>query len=207
MLTTSRPQQVSVTGCKSDLYPGLKATLAANLPDHTSGKLTLDYSAPHITTKAVVGLTSSPALQLSTAIGTPNAIVGVDGCYDTTSSILTKWSVGTAYLSKDYSASLLLTDKGSTLKASYSHAIDPTQTAACEVVRKLNSDATTFTMGYQKKLDTGATLKMRLANSGLGAMSYSFSPAAKTTMSISGQFDTTNLDKNSKLGMSLDVKA
>jgi hypothetical protein len=62
-------------------------------------------------------------------------------------------------------------------------------------------------MGYAKDLDGGAKLKLKLSNSGIGTVNYSFSPAAQTTLNITGQFDTLNMDKNTKLGMGVDVKA
>uniref|UniRef100_A0A061R571 Voltage-dependent anion channel protein 2 n=1 Tax=Tetraselmis sp. GSL018 TaxID=582737 RepID=A0A061R571_9CHLO len=199
--------KVSVTAATSKLYPGLKCSLAGSIPDHTSGKLTLDFKAPHVTTKTVVGLTPNPQLSMAAAFGIKTGIVGADVTYDTAKNALTKWSVGAAYIRPDYSAGIVLADKGETLKATYYHSIDATQKAGCEIVRKLNTESTAFTMGYQKSLESGAVLKARLANSGIAAVSYSFSPAAKTTLNVAGQVDAANLDKNSKIGMSMDVKA
>mmetsp|Transcript_24169 Transcript_24169/g.61952 ORF Transcript_24169/g.61952 Transcript_24169/m.61952 type:complete len:275 (+) Transcript_24169:95-919(+) len=199
--------KVSFTGVAPSLYKGLKCTLAGSLPDHTSGKLTLDYAMPHLNTKTVIGLTSSPLLNLTATTGSSGAIMGGDVAYDTGKSAITKWSVGAGYIGPDYNAGVVLSDKGNTVKATYSQVLDPTQSVGCEVVRKLSSDATTFTVGYSKALDTGAILKMRLASSGMGALSYQFIPAPKTTVTLSGQFDTMNLDKNTKLGVALDAKA
>lgn len=199
--------KVSLTGTMPNLYPGLKATVAGSLPDHSSGKLTLDYAVPHLNTKTVIGLTSSPALNFSATTGANGVVAGADVAYDTAKSALTKWSLGLGYMASDYKAGLILADKGDTLKASYCQTLDSSQSVGCEVVRKLNSDSTSFNVGYSKALDTGAMLKMRLASSGMGALSYQFSPAPKTSLTLSGQFDTMNLDKNTKLGMSLDAKA
>lgn len=98
-----------------------------------------------------------------------------------------------------------MADKGDTIKASYHHKIDSKQSGGCELVAK--SDSTTFTMGYMKTLDSGAVTKLRMSNSGLGAISYCFAPAEKTALTISGQFDATNLNKNTKLGLTMDIKA
>jgi voltage-dependent anion channel protein 2 len=215
-------------------------------------QLTLDYAVPHLNTKTVIGLTSSPALNFSATTGANGVVAGADVAYDTAKSALTKWSLGLGYMASDYKvgpfppalfslssvhtpvtlaahrwavqqagrrvghsmwfvaklqAGLILADKGDTLKASYCQTLDSSQSVGCEVVRKLNSDSTSFNVGYSKALDTGAMLKMRLASSGMGALSYQFSPAPKTSLTLSGQFDTMNLDKNTKLGMSLDAKA
>jgi len=205
-VTITSAAKVSMSASKSGLVDGMKATLAGSLPDLGSGKLTLDYSVPHLTTKTVIGLSTSPSVQVSAATGTKNTIIGVDTTYMTGKG-LTKWAVGAGYFDSDYSAGLVLTDKGDTLKASYAAKLDSTQTAAAEIVRKLNSDKTDFTMGYSKNMDGGAKLKVKLANSGLCNVNYSFSPAAQTTLNLSGQFDTLNMDKNTKLGMGVDVHA
>jgi hypothetical protein len=65
----------------------------------------LDYSVPHLTTKTVIGLSTSPTIQISASTGTKNTIIGVDGVY-CVSNGLSKWSVGAGYFDSDYSVSV-----------------------------------------------------------------------------------------------------
>lgn len=68
--------KVAVTASVDQVAPGLKATIMATLPDVASGKMALDWSTPHGHVKAVMGLTSSPRVDLWATTAYKNLVVG-----------------------------------------------------------------------------------------------------------------------------------
>jgi voltage-dependent anion channel protein 2 len=99
-------------------------------------------------------------------------------------------------------------DKGETLKASYLRTVD--RNAGLEVVgeilHKLPTKETTFTVGASYSLDHLTTVKARLNNHGkLGTLlQHNFRP--NSMIVISSEIDTKALDRHAKVGLALALK-
>merc|ERR1712176_101260 len=199
--------KVTSTVSYSKLAPGLKVALNGSIPDKASGKLSFDYTQPLYVVKGNLGLTSTPKADLNVSVGHAGLTVGAEAGYCTKSSSVTKWSIGAAYAASDYKCALLCVDKGNTYKASYVHAVSGTSSVGGEVVRNLAKESTTFTVGATHKLESGASTKVKIDNTGIASLLYEqeFTPKTKTAFTL--QFDTMNLNKSAKVGVAIDAKA
>lgn len=204
---TYTPQpQLTLVGTASNIAPGLSAALTGSLPDQSSAKLTVDYAIPHVTLKTAVGLTSAPKVDLAATTGVEGVVVGGDVGYDTSKGSITRWALAAGYTKADYQASLMLIDRGETVKASFTHNVDSTMTVGGEVMHSLTKSTTGFTLGYAKKLDSGALFKARLDNTGLTSVLYEQELRPKTLVALSSQFDATDLNKAPKFGVAFGLK-
>lgn len=98
-------------------------------------------------------------------------------------------------------------DKGDMLTASYVHHVDHLKSAGvAEISRRFSTNENTFTVGASYAIDPMTVMKMRLNNYGkLGALlQHELKP--KSTLTISGEFDTKALDKNPRFGLALALK-
>jgi voltage-dependent anion channel protein 2 len=206
--TFSHLGKVTGSATINDIAPGLSATLAGTLPDVQSLKLSIEYYLPHVTAKALVGLTASPTINASLSTGWNDLTLGTNFTVDTAkNNSLTNWTAGVGYTGLDYQVAALLADKGDTLKITGAHNIDASQGLAAEIARSLNKDeATIVTLGYQRRLQQGALAKVRLDNTGSLHVLYELEAQKNTKLSFSSQFDATNLEKTPKFGVALDIK-
>jgi voltage-dependent anion channel protein 2 len=191
----------------SKLAPGLKVALNGSIPDKSSGKLSFDYIQDLYTVKGSLGLTSAPKADVNVSVGHGGLSVGAEAGYCTKSSSVTKWSLGAAYAASDYKCAVLLADKGEAVKASYVHAMNADTSIGTEVVRKINKESTTFTIGGSHKLENGAQTKVKIDNLGIASILYEQDVAPKTKAGFTLQFDSLNLNKAAKVGMAFDIKA
>lgn len=185
--------------------PNLTIGISGAVPDPATGKLLLDYAVPNLTLKAVVGLTAQPKVDLVASTGRLSYLLGGSAQYDTATASVTTWSFGGGYTAADYQAGIVVTD-GESVKATYAHKVDASQTVGGEVVKNLAKETTAFTLGYSKRMDSGATFKARLNNAGITSLLYQTDLQPKTTLTHALQFDATDLNAAPKLGISLSVK-
>ena len=75
---------------------------------------------------------------------------------------MTKYNIAAGYHAGDHQIAAFLTDKAATAKLAYSHNVNSSTTVGAEVVRKIASGETTFTLGYAKKLSSGALAKIKV---------------------------------------------
>ena len=92
------------------------------------------------------------------------------------------------------------------LKLAYSRTLPSGSVIATELKRALAKGETSLLVGVSGKLKNGAGVKAVIATSGLLNTLYTQELAPATTLAVSAQWDTTALDKNAKLGVSLTVK-
>lgn len=98
-------------------------------------------------------------------------------------------------------------DKGDLLMASYFHHVDHLKSAGvAEISRRFSTNENTFTVGAAYAIDPLTAMKMRLNNYGkLGALlQHELMP--KSTLTISGEFDTKAFDNNPRFGLALALK-
>jgi len=204
--TLDHAGKVALSASLSDVAPGLKLSGSVSLPDASSGKLGIDYVFPYLSLKSTVALTSAPLIEIAAATSFQGFTVGGETAYDTAKSAVTKYNLAVGYSAPDYQISaFLLTDKASTAKLSYTHTVNSSTTVGAEVARKVASGETTFTLGYAKKLASGALAKIKVDNSGAVSTLYETKLAGGEKIAGALQLQATDLAKPVKYGFSLDL--
>ncbi|KAL5209622.1 hypothetical protein ABZP36_005245 [Zizania latifolia] len=200
--------KVSTTVTVNEALTGLKTSFSFRVPDQKSGKLDLQYLHDRFALNSTIGLTSTPLVELAATIGTNELNVGAEVGFDSTSASVTKYNTGIGYNKHDFSASLLLTDKGETLKASYIHLFDQTNGAAvaAEVTHKLKTKENYFTIGSSHALDSSTLLKTRFSNSGKVGLLCQHEWRPKSFVSLSAEYDPKVVSSPSRFGVAVALK-
>ncbi|XP_057767276.1 mitochondrial outer membrane protein porin 4 [Salvia miltiorrhiza] len=191
-----------------DVVPGTKAAVSFNVPDHKSGKLDVHYLHHHAAINSSIGLNPSPLLEVSAAIGSKDIAIGGEIGFDTSSSSFTKYNAGISFNKHDFSAALLLTDKGQTVKASYAHVVNPltgTEVAA-EMTHRLSSFQNSFSLGSVHKIDPSTLVKTRFSDDGKVAISSQREWRPKSLVTFSAEYDTKSINTSPKCGLSIALK-
>ncbi|KAJ9670484.1 hypothetical protein PVL29_026800 [Vitis rotundifolia] len=199
---------INTTLTFTEIIPSTKTIASFKFPDYNSGKLEVQYFHDHATLTTSVALNQSPAVDLSVTIGTPSIAFGAEAGYDTTSGCFTKYTAGISVAKPDSYASIILGDKGDTIRASYVHHLDSLKKSAAvgEISRRFSTNDNTFTVGGSYAIDPLTTVKAKLNNHGnLGALlQHEIIP--KSILTLSGEFDTKALDKTPRFGLALALK-
>ncbi|XP_038975798.1 mitochondrial outer membrane protein porin 5-like [Phoenix dactylifera] len=199
---------VSTTLTMVEILPSTKTIASFKLPDYNSGKLEIQYFHHHASFTTAVALKQSPVVDLSGTVGAHGIAFGAEAGFDTASGSFTKYSAGISLGKPDYNASIILADKGDTLRGSYVFHLDEMQKSAVvgEITRRFSTNENTFTVGGQYALDPQTTVKSRLNNSGKLAALLQHELKPKSILTISGEFDTKSLDRTPKFGLALALK-
>ncbi|XP_059624005.1 mitochondrial outer membrane protein porin 2-like [Cornus florida] len=199
---------ISVTATFTDIVPSTKTIASLKLPDYNSGKVEVQYFHHHATFTTAIGLNQTPAIDLSTTIGTPTIVFGAEAGYDTASGKFTKYTAGISVEKPDSYASIILADKGDTIRVSHVHYLDELKRSATggEITRRFSTNDNTFTFGGSFAVDNLTVVKAKLNNHGtLGALlQHELMP--KSVLTISSEFDTKALEKTPRLGLSLALR-
>ncbi|GAB4849091.1 Voltage-dependent anion-selective channel protein 2 [Ancistrocladus abbreviatus] len=199
---------ISTTFTITDIVPSSKAIASFKLPDYSSGKLEVQYFHHHATFTAAAILNKTPSVDVSATIGTPTITFGAEAGYDTTSGNFTKYMAGISVTKPESSASIILGDKGDTIKASYLHHLDQLKKSAAvgEISRRFSTNENTFTVGGSYALDSLTVVKGKLNNHGkLGAL-LQHEVVPKSVLTIAGEIDTKALDRTPRFGLALVLK-
>ncbi|KAF5958336.1 hypothetical protein HYC85_005561 [Camellia sinensis] len=199
---------ISTTLTFTDFVPSTKTIASFILPDYNSGKLEVQYFHHHANFTTAVTLSQSPTVDLSATIGNPTIAFGAEAGYETNSSKFTKYTAGISVTKPDSCASIILGDKGDSIRASYVHYMDQIKQSAVvgEITRKFSTNENTFTVGGSYAVDNLTVVKAKLNNHGrLGAvLQHQLVP--KSLLTISSEFDTKALDKTPRFGLALALK-
>ncbi|KAI3722692.1 hypothetical protein L2E82_33734 [Cichorium intybus] len=199
---------IATTLTFTEIVPSTKTIASFKLPDFTSGKFEVQYFHYHATLTSAVALSQTPTVDLSATIGTPTFAIGAEAGYETSSSKLTKYTAGITVNKPDSSASIVLGEKGDTIKASYIHHFDSLKKNAAvgEITRRFSTNENTFTVGGSYAVDSLTVVKAKLNNHGkLGALlQHEIIP--KSLVTVSSELDTNALDKTPKFGLALALK-
>ncbi|XP_014503813.1 mitochondrial outer membrane protein porin 2 [Vigna radiata var. radiata] len=199
---------VLTTFTVSDVIPYAKTISSIRLPDYSSGKFEVQYLHDHVAFTLGVGLTRSPAIDFSGTMGTPSIAFGAETSYSTSLAKFTKYNAGLCFKMPSSSASVILGDKGDSMKVSYLHQLERLNGGAVvgEISRRFSTNENTLTVGCSLVVDSQTVLKAKLNNHGnLGAL-LQHELTSKSFLTISGAFETKDLDKNPKFGFSLLLK-
>lgn len=188
--------------------PGLKAILSFRVPDQRSGKVELQYLHEYAGISTSLGLTANPIVNFSGVVGNSTLALGTDLSFDTASGNFTKCNAGVSFTNADLIASLNVNDKADTLNASYYHIVSPlTGTAVgAELSHSFSTNENTLTIGTQHALDPLTSVKARVNNYGKASALIQHEWYPKSTVTISGEVDTSAIEKSAKLGLALVLK-
>ncbi|CAL0312880.1 unnamed protein product [Lupinus luteus] len=199
---------ISTTLTFTDILPSTKTIASFKLPDYNSGKLEVQYFHDHATLQTILALSQSPIIDVSATVGTPSIALGAEAGYDTKSGNFTKYTAGISISKPDSSASIIIGDKGDSIKASYVHNLDLLRKSAAvaEFTKKFSTNENIFTVGGSFAVDHLTQVKARLNNNGkLGALiQHEIIP--KSLLTISSEVDTKALDKNPRFGLAIALK-
>ncbi|KAF5740616.1 Mitochondrial outer membrane porin 2 -like protein [Tripterygium wilfordii] len=192
----------------TDLPSSTKSIASVKLPDYSSGKLEVQYFDQHATFTTAVGLKQSPAVDVSATIGTPTIAFGAEASYVTASGEFLKYNTGVCLTKPDSIATVILADKGDSVRFSYLHHLTQLNGGAVvgEINRRFSTNDNTLTVGCSYSVDPHTVVKAKLNNHGnLGALlQHEIKP--KSFLTISGAFDTKALEKTPKFGLALSLK-
>ncbi|XP_057542155.1 mitochondrial outer membrane protein porin of 36 kDa-like [Amaranthus tricolor] len=188
--------------------PGLKAIFSFRVPDQRSGKVELQYLHEYAGISTSFGLTANPIVNFSGVFGNSTLALGTDLSFDTASGNFTKCNAGLSFTNADLIASLNLNDKADTLIASYYHIVSPLTKAAvgAELSHSFSTNGNTLTFGTQHALDPLTSVKARVDNYGKASALIQHEWRPKSTITISGEVDTSAIDKTAKVGLALALK-
>ncbi|XP_020574489.1 mitochondrial outer membrane protein porin 5 [Phalaenopsis equestris] len=199
---------ITTTFTVLDVLPYTKTIATFKLPDRNAGKMEFQYFHDHAAFSSVVALKQTPVVDLSASFGAHGVVFGAEAGFDTSSGIFTKYNAGVGLKKPEHDVSVILADKGDTLRASYVYHLDEKQRSSvvAEINRKFSTNENTFTVGGAYAVDPQTTVKARLNNSGkLGALlQHEVKP--KSILTISGEFETKALDRTPKFGLALALK-
>ncbi|XP_020246496.1 mitochondrial outer membrane protein porin 6 [Asparagus officinalis] len=199
---------VSTTVTVNEIVSGMKASLSFKIPDQKSGKLDVHYLNNHAAVSSSIGLTPAPLLEFSTALGTKELSFGAEIGFDSASACFTKYNAGVGLNKPDFSAALMLADKGESLKASYIHLVDPISghAVAAEMVHRFKSSENSFTFGSSHNLDPLTMVKTRFSDNGKVAVLCQHQWRPKSLVTVSAEYDPKAVTSPSRVGVALALK-
>ncbi|KAL6189082.1 hypothetical protein ACLB2K_040472 [Fragaria x ananassa] len=199
---------VSTKVTRTDILPNTKIACSFKIPDHKSGKLDVQYLLPHAAIDSSIGLNPAPLLELSATIGSKDLSLGGEIGFDTASSLFTKYNAGISFNKPDFSAALLLTDKGQTLKATYIHDVKSSSgtTVAAELTHRFSTLENSFTLGSAHSIDPHTVVKTRFSNSGKAALIWQREWRPKSLITFSGEYHSKASSAAPKFGLALALK-
>ncbi|KAJ8767499.1 hypothetical protein K2173_017543 [Erythroxylum novogranatense] len=198
---------VSTKVTVNNIFPSTKAAISFKVPDHKSGKLDLQYLHHHAAIDSSIGLNPAPLLEFSAAIGSKELSLGGEVGFDTASASFTKYNAGIGLNKPDFSAALLLTDKGQALKASYVHFVNPVHSVAAELTHRFSTYENSFTIGSSHALDPLTVVKTRFSDNGRVSMLCQHEWRPKSLITVSAEYDSKTINAMApKLGLALALK-
>ncbi|XP_020587649.1 mitochondrial outer membrane protein porin 6 [Phalaenopsis equestris] len=199
---------VSTTVTVNEIISGAKTAFSFKIPDQKSGKLDVQYLGDHVAIDSSIGMNTNPVLELAAAIGSKEFVVGTEVGFDSTSATFTKYNAGISFNQRDFSAALMLADKGETVRASYIHFLDPLNRSAvaAEMFHRLKTSENSFTIGTCHAVDPLTLLKAKLSNNGKVSVLCQHEWRPKSLVTISAEYDPKSVISPSRLGLVLALK-
>ncbi|KAL5706795.1 Mitochondrial outer membrane protein porin [Ranunculus cassubicifolius] len=208
-LKVDTESNITTTITMQDFLPSVKTIATFKFPEYNGGKLEVQYLHDHAAVSTTVALSQSPAVDVSATFGTPRFAFGAEAAYETKLATFTKYNAGVSVITPDYNnVSVILADKGDTLRASYVHYLgEPKKSAGvAEISRRISTNENTFTVGGSHAFDQLTSVKAKLNNHGMLGALFQHEVKPKSILTISGEVDTKALDKNPRFGLSFLLK-
>ncbi|KAG5559649.1 hypothetical protein RHGRI_009246 [Rhododendron griersonianum] len=209
--------KVSTKVTVNEIFSSTKAALSFDVPDHKSGKvsslllkyvLDVQYLHNHAAINSSIGLNPAPLLEVAATLGDKNLVLGGEIGFDTASASFTRYNAGIGFNKADFSAALILMDKGKALKASYIHSVNPLNgiVVAAEMTHRFSSYENSFTIGSSHAIDPYTRVKTRFSDNGKVAMLCQREWRPKSLITVSAEYDTKAINASPKLGLALALK-
>ncbi|KAJ0973697.1 hypothetical protein J5N97_015662 [Dioscorea zingiberensis] len=199
---------ISSTLTFPDLLPSTRAITTVNLPDYNSGKVEVQYFHDRGSLVSIVDFKNTATFDLSATMGSHAVAFGAEVGFNAATRNFTKYGAAFSVTMLDCNISIILGDKGDTLRASSVAFLDKKQKIALaeEVSLRFSTNDITFTIGGAYAPDEFTRVKARLNNSGkVGALlQHELNPGSVVT--ISGEFDIIHHHRIPKFGFSLALK-
>ncbi|KAF3435557.1 hypothetical protein FNV43_RR22646 [Rhamnella rubrinervis] len=188
-----------------NFLPSTMTTASFNLLDYSSSKFRFQFLHEHAALAMSITLNQSPALRLSASICTSSIALGMEGKYITNSSCFSMFSAGIHMIKQNCNASIILTNKGELLTASYVHFLNQEKkiSAAVEIARNLSTHISTFSLGGSFAIDHLKVLKARLENYRKLQIIVRHKIKTKSYLTISAELDTKDFIKIPRIGLAL----
>ncbi|KAI3722693.1 hypothetical protein L2E82_33735 [Cichorium intybus] len=207
-LNNFKSSKIATTLTFTEIFPSTKAIASLELPDFRSGRLDVHYIHHHATLTSTVALNQTPTINVSATIGTPIFAMGAKVGYETPSSKFTNFTVGISVNIPDSTASIVLSDKGDTIRASYIHYFDRLKKTAVagEFTRRLKTKKTSFMVGGCYAFDGQTAVKGKLTDRGKLSVLFQHEIIPKSRVTLSSELDTKALHKTPTFGLALVLK-
>ncbi|PON74814.1 Eukaryotic porin [Parasponia andersonii] len=191
---------------KQFLQSGI-AQVTFRFPHYTSSKLNVVYLLRHAAFSMSTALHRFPKFGLSTSIGSSGIDFGME-LGITKTSFFGVLNAGLQVTKPSYQATILLTNKGDMLKASYFHNLSKAKniSAAIEMSRCLLTKENTFLAGGSWGIDHLTVVKAKVDNHGKLNTLLQLGISKKVLLSISGGFDIKAMDRKPEIGFGITLK-
>jgi voltage-dependent anion channel protein 2 len=191
------------------LMPGLKLTLDSSFQPNTgdkSGKFKTEYKHEKLLFNADMGLTKSPVVNMSAAVGHGPYALGYQTAFDSGKSALTKHNLALNYNAGDMVMHGSLADfkvYGGGVYLKNSSALETGITGSCTV-----GGGSTFAIGCKYALDKDAAVRAKVDTNSQIGLSYQQKLRDGCTVTLSTNLDGTKLNQpGHKLGICLEMEA
>eukprot|EP00123_Amoebidium_parasiticum_P022490 comp8853_c0_seq1/m.4056 comp8853_c0_seq1/g.4056 ORF comp8853_c0_seq1/g.4056 comp8853_c0_seq1/m.4056 type:complete len:281 (-) comp8853_c0_seq1:244-1086(-) len=199
-------QVVELKNLSDGVTAEMEASYAPNTGDIT-GKVTVDYSKPHLRVIAVGDLFNGPVATVSGVFAADNGLLfGAEGGYNVQSGALTTNTFAFGYAQKDFTT--VITTDGTAFNTHIHHNASAKVDAAINIGFSRGKNDTAFAFGTTYKLEDGAYLKAKLNQAGEVGLGYtqSLRPGVKLTVGVN--VDTKNITADAhKIGLALTLNA
>jgi len=172
-----------------------------------AAKLNLSLRQPGFHGKALVDILNGPSFFGDVVVGRNGVLAGAEVGYDFQVGRILKYSLGTGYIGRDYSASVIANNKLSSFGVSYSHRIsERVEVAAKSQWDTKTSNEPQIEFGGKYKLDAGTSLKGKVSSVGTVALSLNHLLRPGVQFGFGVQVNTKSLNEPvHKAGLSLTL--
>ncbi|KAL9404617.1 hypothetical protein Peur_001589 [Populus x canadensis] len=218
---------ISTTLTMSRTWPFMKNTVLVKFPDYNSRevrtvfglylefgshvKFQILHEVQYFHKRAALAMTlpllRSPLIQLTATVGTAHLAFGMETVYNTSSRQFLMFDAGISMTSLNCEGSIILENKGDSLRASYIHYFDHERKVAAVAVigRTLSRKENAFAVGASWIMDDLTTIKARFDSHGklVTVLHHKIKP--KSYFTISGEFEPKALDKTPEIRLGLSL--
>ncbi|GKC31015.1 mitochondrial outer membrane protein porin 4 [Tanacetum coccineum] len=202
-LVTRQNTRVSRRLTFDEVMPHTKAVVSFEVPNPRSGQLDVQYRHPRVYIDACLGLNRSPVLNLKAAVDYKDVALGGEVGFDAASTSFTKYTAAIGL--PQFGATLLLMDKGKTLKATYVHSIngsDKNQITA-ELAHRFSSSENIITLRSAHVIDRYNTVKTMFSNNGKVSLMCQHEWQPKSFITVSAEYDIIRTEVSPKWGLAI----
>jgi voltage-dependent anion channel protein 2 len=190
------------------LSPGLRLEVSSSY-NPTNGtknaRIAADYKKRNMFSRCNIDLFKGPTVNGDFCIHQNGVLIGGDASYNLRDSKLTRYNVGVAYNTPEYSLALQAFEGFNTYAASYFHKIKPELEAGTKATwNKSSAGPVNIEFGTRYILNKDAFVKAKIDMNGRLGLGYTQHLDNGVRVSVGGSFDTQRLGENvHKVGMNL----